>query len=102
MRTRVAQAGWSTATTRVWPSMRTGRVCGQLGTDQFLPPGENALHRRRRRGGAEPVEKPGHRVTQTAGSVAPPDGHAASRLSTGITRATAIPSGRGAAVVRMD
>ena len=104
MRARVAHAGCSTATTSTRPSTRCGRRCPtQLAADQLVPAGEHGLHHRRRRCRPQPAQQARHGVAQPPrAAVAPPFRHRVSRLCTGRSRATTIPSGSGAAVVRID
>ena len=83
MRARVAQAGWSTATTSARPSTRSGRRCAaELGADQLLPAGEDGLHGRRGGGRAEAAEQPGHRFADRARAAAGAARHRSTSVST--------------------
>ncbi len=79
------------------------QMLGELGADQLGPAGENHLHRHRRNGCTEPGEQLRHRFARRgADPWATGRSRNRDRLSIGRIRVTAIPSGRGAAVVRMD
>ena len=109
MRARVAQPGWSTPTTR---GVLRGASAGRgwpVRARQLLPAGEHSSMRLGRRRGPEAAERPWRWRRRPAGAARCPSAPASSGLTKSARpgryrrpRATTIPSGRGAAVVRTD